>query len=362
MAKKTSSAKKAKAAKKTSSKPIVKPSAKQSVKPGAKPSVPRTKAAAMTAKSAMTATAAPVEFQNIPLDRIVIEDQIRTHAGIDDEDSQGFVDSIAAKGVLEPIIVTPWEDKFFLLAGERRCLACRKLGIETIPARILTNVSPGEDVLAIQLIENLQRLELDPLDKANAIYAFFRNRHEEMELEAVLTTLVTFDRDPGRVENAFAETVSAILKYVGMTTRTIENLLSLLKLPPEIGDAVKTGAIPVSQGYILAANLDNPGLMTVFTAILANPVTNKQLTELLKKAAQAGAATPGEAPSPFRSVYTAGQTLSNRLLDGKVRYDLAALEELRLYFLSLIEVIEKAKAGGGTAKEPDAADDNKLVS
>ena len=81
-------------------------------------------------------------------------------------------------------------------------------------------------------------------------------------------------------------------------------------------------------------------------------MTNKKLTELLKKAAQADADTPGEARSPCPSVYTMGQTLSNRLLDGKVRYDLAELENLHLYFLSLIEVIEKAKAGGGTAKEP----------
>jgi hypothetical protein len=170
-----------------------------------------------------------------------------------------------------------------------------------------------------------------------------------MDLETVFSTLVTSDRDPGRVENEFAETVSAIIKYVGMTTRTMENILSLLRLPQKISDAVKTGAIPVSQGYILAVNLENPGLMTVFESILANPVTNKRLTELLKKAAQADTATPEEAPSLFH----AGQTLTNRLEDGKVRYDLIELENLRLFFLSVIEVIDRAKAGGGTAKEPD---------
>jgi hypothetical protein len=138
-----------------------------------------------------------------------------------------------------------------------------------------------------------------------------------------------------------------------MTTRTIENILSLLTLPQEIRDSVKTGAVPVSQGYILAANLDNPGLMTVFESILANPVTNKRLTELLKKAAQADTSPPEEAPSPFQSVYTAGETLTKRLEDGKVRYDLIELENLRLFFVSVIEVIDRAKAGGGTAKEPE---------
>ena len=310
--------------------------------------------AAETAGEASTAaTATTDEFQNIPLDLIIVEKQIRTGASVDDEDSQGFVDSVAVKGVIEPIVVTPREEKFLLLAGERRYLACQKLGLTTIPARILPNVQSGEEVLTIQLIENLQRQEIDPIDKANAILDFFQNRHGEMDLETVFSTLVTYDRDPERVENEFAATVAAIMNYVGMKTRSIENILSLLRLPTEIGDAVKTGAVPVSQGYILAANLDNPGLMSVFESILANPVTNKRLTELLKKAAQADTATPEEAPSPFQSVYNAGQTLTKRLEDGKVSYDLVELENLRLFFVSVIEVIERAKAGGGTAKEPE---------
>ncbi len=71
------------------------------------------------------------------------------------------------------------------------------------------------------------------------------------------------------------------------------------------------------------------------------------------EASTATTATTEEAPSPFQSVYTAGQTLTNRLEDGKVRYDLIELENLRLFFLSVIEVIDRAKAGGGTAKEPE---------
>lgn len=317
--------------------------------------------AAETAGEAATATTATTdEFQNIALDLIIVEKQIRTGANVDDEDSQGFVDSVAAQGVIEPIVVTPREDTFLLLAGERRYLACQKLGLATIPARILPNVQSSEEILTIQLIENLQRQEIDPIDKANAILAFFQNRHGEMDLATVCSTLITYGRDPERVENGFAETVSAISKIAGTTPRTIQNLLSLLILPQKISDAIKTGAVPVSQGYILAANLENPGLMTVFESILANPVTNKRLTELLKKAAQADTATPEEAPSPFQSVYTAAHTLTNRLEDGKVRYDLIELENLHLFFLSVIEVIERAKAGGGTAKEPEPPPGKKL--
>jgi ParB family chromosome partitioning protein len=306
-----------------------------------------------TAAAAMAGDASTAEFQNIPLNLIIVEKQIRTGAGVDDEASQGLVDSIAAKGVLEPILVTPRGDKYLLLAGERRYWACMKLGLATIPARILPNVQPGEEILTIQLIENLQRQEIDPIDKANAILAFFQNRHEEMDLDAIMNNLILYDRADQRVPDEVVATVATISKIAGIKTRTIQNVLLLLRLPPKISDAVKTGAVPVSQGYILAANLENPGLMTVFESILENPVTNKRLTELLKKAAQADTAPPEEAPSPFQSVYTAAQTLTNRLADGKVLYDLVELENLRLLFVSVIEVIEKAKAGGGTAKEPE---------
>ena len=305
------------------------------------------------AKAATAATTTIDEFQNIILDLIIVEKQIRTGANVDDEDSQGFVDSIAAQGVIEPIVVTPREDKFLLLAGERRYLACQKLGLATIPARILPNVQSGEEVLTIQLIENLQRQEIDPIDKANAVLAFFQNRHGEMDLDAVMNNLILYDRADQRVPDEVVATVATISKIAGIKTRTLQNVMSLLRLPQKIGDAVKTGAVPVSQGYILAADLENPGLMSVFESILENPVTNKRLTELLKKAAQAGTATPEETPSSFQSVYTAGQTLTNRLEDGKVSYDLVELENLRLFFISLIEVIERAKAGGGTAKEPE---------
>jgi hypothetical protein len=53
--------------------------------------------------------------------------------------------------------------------------------------------------------------------------------------------------------------------------------------------------------------------------------------------------------------------LTKRLEDGKVRYDLVELENLRLFFLSVIEVIDRTKADGGTAKEPEPPPDKKKL-
>ena len=292
------------------------------------------------------------EFRNLSLDLIVVEGQVRTGIDTEDESFQGFMASIAEKGVIEPVIVTPREEKFLLLAGERRFLACRKLGLATIPARILPNVQPGEEVLAIQLIENLQRQDIDPIDKANGILAFFQNRHSGMDLDAVMNDLILYDREDQRVPGDIVATVATISKIAGIKARSIQNVLSLLRLPPEIQGSVKKGEIGVSQGYIFAANLENPGLMTVFESVLANPVTNKRLTELLKKAAEGGETQAEEAPAPFNSLYGTIRTAVNRLESGKVLYDVIELENLLLQLKSLIYTVEKAKAGGGTAAEP----------
>jgi ParB-like chromosome segregation protein Spo0J len=292
------------------------------------------------------------EFRNLSLDLIVVEGQVRTGIDTEDELFKVFMASIAEKGVIEPVIVTPRGDTFLLLVGERRFLACRKLGLATIPARILPNVQPGEEVLAIQLIENLQRQDIDPIDKANGILAFFQNRHSGMDLDAVMNDLILYDREDQRVPGEIVATVATISKIAGIKARSIQNVLSLLRLPPEIQDSVKKGEIGVSQGYLFAANLENPGLMTVFESVLANPVTNKRLTELLKKAAEGGEAQAEEVPAPFNSLYGTIRTAVNRLESGKVLYDVIELENLLLQLKSLIYTVEKAKAGGGTAAEP----------
>jgi ParB-like chromosome segregation protein Spo0J len=307
---------------------------------------------ATTANGTMTGQGQADEFRNLSLDLIVVEGQVRTGIDTEDESFQGFIASIAEKGVIEPVIVTPREEKFLLLAGERRFLACRKLGLATIPARILPDVQSGEEILTIQLIENLQRQDIDPIDKANGILAFFQNRHSEMDLDAIMNDLILYDREDQRVPGDIVATVATISKIAGIKARSIQNVLSLLRLPPEIQDSVKKGAIGVSQGYLFAANLENPGLMTVFESVLASPVTNRRLTELLKKAAEGGEAQTEEAPAPFNSLYGTIRTAVNRLESGKVLYDVIELENLLLQLKSLIYTVEKAKAGGGTAAEP----------
>jgi ParB family chromosome partitioning protein len=309
----------------------------------------------MAKKASTAAAAATEEFRNIPLGLIIVESQVRSSIDTEGESFKRLMASIAEKGVIQPIVVTPRGEQFLLLAGERRFLACQMLGLETIPARILPDIQSAEEILTIQLIENLQREDIDPIDKANGIVSYIRFRHPDMDLDGIVSGLITLRRDETRVENGFALTVSAIVKVIGISIPSIQNILSLLRLEKDIQDTIRTGAIPVSQGYIFADNLDNPGLRQVLEAVVANPVTNKELIRMLKKAGATGMENAGRPAIPFKAVYTSLRTATKELEGGKILYEAAALDELLVQLNALIALVEKAKEGGGTAAAPAPA-------
>ncbi len=62
---------------------------------------------------------------------------------------------------------------------------------------------------------------------------------------------------------------------------TTFNTLSLLKLVPKIQEAIIAGKLPVSQGYLFAANLENPYFFTIFDEVMVKPVTNAKLESIL---------------------------------------------------------------------------------
>jgi ParB family chromosome partitioning protein len=102
----------------------------------------------------------------IPLDKIDPNPhQARSELGNIDE----LMASIKSKGILEPILVRPRNDRYEIIAGERRFVASRKIGLTEIPA-IEMNVRDNE-ALELALIENLQRKDLDVFEEADGLSA-----------------------------------------------------------------------------------------------------------------------------------------------------------------------------------------------
>jgi len=101
------------------------------------------------------------------LEDIVTKEQVRKD--FNEERLKELADSIKQHGIIEPLIVAEAkEDKFLLIAGERRFRAAKIAGLDTVPCIIKYNIKE-EDIIIIQLIENGQREDLNPLE-LNAVY------------------------------------------------------------------------------------------------------------------------------------------------------------------------------------------------
>ncbi len=126
--------------------------------------------------------------------------------------------SIAEFGILQPIVVRQGPHGYELVAGERRLRAAKALGLERIPSVVRSVDDAAMQTLA--LVENLQREDLGPLEKARALRSMMSNQ--------------------GLTQEAVAERVSK-------DRATIANLVRLLELPPDVQELVDQGKLSAGQ-------------------------------------------------------------------------------------------------------------------
>jgi ParB family chromosome partitioning protein len=135
--------------------------------------------------------------------------------------------SIAIHGVLQPVIVRPAPDGYELIAGERRYRATEALGRKTIPAIIRDGIS-DQAMLQLALVENLQRADLDPLEKARGFQQL---------------------ADQGLAQDEVA-------RVVGLQRSTVANFLRLLELSESIQKVVSQGLISMGHARALLGLTD----------------------------------------------------------------------------------------------------------
>jgi ParB family chromosome partitioning protein len=144
----------------------------------------------------------------VPLEKIVPNpNQPRNELG----NIQELMASIKAKGVLEPIIVRPRGEKYEIIAGERRYMASKNLGLKDIPA---IEMSVGDsEALEISLIENLQRKDLDTFEEAdglNALIEIYDYSHVQIsekigKARSTITEIINLSKIPASVRMACRE-------------------------------------------------------------------------------------------------------------------------------------------------------------
>jgi ParB/RepB/Spo0J family partition protein len=273
------------------------------------------------------------EFLYLSLGSIIAEEQIRSKIDMTSESFKALMESIRDKGVLEPVLVTPKDDKYLLLCGERRYLAAQKLGHESIPARVVNKIMQKDEILAVQLTENLQREDLNPIDQAKGILAYIQAKHPEKNynLDGVMSELVSYNRSPDYVSQEVSLTVRETLEISGKSIQTLHRTISLLKLVPKIQDVIAAGKLPLSQGYLFAANLGSPDFFTIFDEILETPVTNIKLEKMLTAYKNAkhlpSGAVVGGLPS---SVLVGGKSAYQKPIP--IKKKVAVLQNAKSYF------------------------------
>jgi len=146
----------------------------------------------------------------------------------DTEGLEELRDSIRNHGVLQPVVVRRAADGYELVAGERRWRAARLAGLQAIPARIREDVT-DEDMLELALVENVQRRDLDALEKARG----YRRMMDRLSL-----------------------TQAQVAEKVGLKRATVTNHLRLLELGQEAQEALTAGLISMGHARALLSETD----------------------------------------------------------------------------------------------------------
>lgn len=190
----------------------------------------------------------PKEFIYLPLEKIKpAKSQPRQEMGA--EELKELTQSIKQKGFIQPIVARKINDgNYEVVAGERRFLAAKSLGLKEIPT-IVKDVN-DKDAFVLALIENLQRKELNPLEEAGAFK---------------------------RLVNEFGVSLEEVAQLVGKDKTTIVNTLRLLKLPDKIQEALKRGLITRTQARTILGVEEPKAQERLFKQILKEKLSVREI-------------------------------------------------------------------------------------
>lgn len=192
-------------------------------------------------------------FRELPLSSIAPNP--RQPRGVFDEDElEGLAASIRDMGLLQPLVVRPvGDDRFELVAGERRLRASRKAGLQTVPAIIRD--TGEEEMLKEALVENIHRVQLNPLEEAAA----YQQLLEDFEV-----------------------TQEELASRLGKSRPTISNALRLLALPPAVQRKVAAGVLSAGHAKAVLALGDRRAQEALADRIVAEGLSVRSTEEVVR--------------------------------------------------------------------------------
>ncbi|SCZ64372.1 ParB/RepB/Spo0J family partition protein [Thiohalomonas denitrificans] len=163
------------------------------------------------------------EFRHLPVD-VIQRGKYQPRLDMHPDTLEELADSIRSQGVVQPIVVRPLAQKgrYEIIAGERRWRAAQIAGLHEIPA-VIRDV-PDEAAIAMALIENIQREELNAMEEAHALQ---------------------------RLVDEFGMTHQQVAEAVGRSRAAVSNLLRLLSLAPDVKRLVENGDLEMGHARAL---------------------------------------------------------------------------------------------------------------
>jgi ParB family chromosome partitioning protein len=203
--------------------------------------------------------------------------------------------SIRSNGIIQPIVVRKADHGYEIVAGERRWRASQRAGLLKVP--IVVRDIPDDRLLAVALIENLQREDLNPMEEAHA----YRRLVDEFHL-----------------------TQEQIADAVGKDRSSVANVIRLLKLPLEVRENVAAGAIAMGHARALLSLPDEASQLRWGREVVSKQLSVRETEVLVKKVLAPEAARE----TPQKDVHTR-----------------AAEDRLRFALGTPVRIVRKAKGG-----------------
>lgn len=198
----------------------------------------------------------PGSLEDADLTRIPLElidpNPFQPRKHFDPEEIRSLADSLRQHGMLQPVLVRPVDGRYQIIVGERRLRASLEAQLHEIPARVMD--LDDQRVCEFAMVENLQREDLNPLDKAGAFREYL-------------------DR--------FGGTQEELAVRLGLDRSTISNLIRLLELPEEIQQAVRSKVITAGHARALLGLEDPLAQIAAFQRIVADNLSVRQTEALV---------------------------------------------------------------------------------
>jgi len=239
----------------------------------------------------------PDSANYLPIDHLQ-PNPLQPRGSINPDTLADLVDSIRKHGVLEPLVVAETPAGLQIIAGERRWRASKIVGLETVPV-VIKQTSP-QGMLEMAIIENVQRTDLNPLERAKAF--------ERLEVEFNLQT-------------------NDIAERIGKSPAYVSNTLRLLKLPDALKDGLLSGVITEGHARALAAIDDPRAMIEAYKIVLRESASVRRAEELARRMKH----QTGQKPKP-KAMKDMALLLSQDLdrMQGDLEKSLGELSQVKL--------------------------------